>query len=193
MCAKIAQKKENNCRSGRLPSAEPPNCFSLSSYVRNYTTLSSGIIFADEKLICPSCASTGGRSASGWAGSAVCGGRATNWHNVARLAKKKPKQKTSVGEKLLVFTDGGAYELAKIPSSLWSELQQKTAEVAFISQHSNKALSPHWPLTECAASVEEMSPAAELSIIAGAYITLFFLLRLQNSPYVQGKKNHQAF
>lgn len=57
--------------------------------------------------------------------------------------KKKPKQKTSVGEKLLVFTDGGAYELAKIPSSLWSELQQKTAEVAFISQHSNKALSPH--------------------------------------------------
>lgn len=34
-----------------------------------------------------------------------------------------------------------------------------------------------------------MSPAAELSIAAGAYITLFFLLRLQNAPYVQGEKN----
>lgn len=61
--------------------------------------------------------------------------------------KKNQKKKRRVGEKLLVFTDGGAYELAKIPSSLWSELQQKTAEVAFISRHSNKrsdsALSPH--------------------------------------------------
>lgn len=56
-----------------------------------------------------------------------------------------PKKKQN--KKRRVFMDGRAYELAKIPSSLWSELQQKTAEVAFISWHSNKrsdsALSPH--------------------------------------------------
>lgn len=70
---------------------------------------------------------------------------------MVRLAKKKkktkaPKQKTSADEKLLVFADGGAYELAKIPSPLRSELKQKTAEAAFIARHSNKrldsALSP---------------------------------------------------
>lgn len=97
VCAqKLPKQMKKRSRAGQLPSAEPPNCFSLSSYVRNYTTLSSGIIFGDEKLICPSCASRGGRSASGWAGSAVCGGRATNWHNVARLAKKKTKTKNVV-------------------------------------------------------------------------------------------------
>lgn len=50
LCAKNCQKKrKKTCSFGRRPSAELPNCFCLSSYVLNYTTLISGIIFRDEK------------------------------------------------------------------------------------------------------------------------------------------------